>query len=310
MMQPSKIKSEKVPLLTLDEYSRKISLGSNEWPNFRFKNSDLFHVNTMEDYVTHSKLKELPLPPHRKEVFDFIFLSRGTITRNKGLESYVFGKNQFFFLPAYQITTMTDISRDAAGFYCNFKEDIFVKQTFQKDILSRFSFLQFTSDPVLTVDKQSTPYILLLLQRLLDEYRKDVQCDHEFVAATLLSLFLEIQPSEEEVNSKDNAALRIANQYKKLIHERGDYKQKVNHYADMISVSPEHLNRSVKKVFGRTAHQYLDETILLEAKVLLKQSTFNIGEVGFKVGIENPGDFIRFFRSKTGVTPRQYRQKV
>ena len=78
----------------------------------------------------------------------------------------------------------------------------------------------------------------------------------------------------------------------------------------MLAVSPEHLNRSVKSAFGKTAHHYLDEMILLEAKVLLKQSRFNISEIAYKIGKENPGDFIRFFKSKTGITPKQYRANV
>ena len=89
----------------------------------------------------------------------------------------------------------------------------------------------------------------------------------------------------------------------KHIHEN----QKISFYADILAVSPEHLNRSIKSAFGKTAHNYLDEMLLLEAKVLLKQSTFNISEIAYQIGKETPGDFIRFFKSKTGTTPKQSR---
>ena len=99
-------KDIKAPLLNVSNYGIKLSLGSMEWENFHFQAENAFHINRIEDYVRLSKLAELPLPPHRKEVFDFIFLTNGKTVRSKSVESYEFSKNQFFFLPAYQITTM------------------------------------------------------------------------------------------------------------------------------------------------------------------------------------------------------------
>ena len=99
-------KDIKAPLLNVSNYGIKLSLGSMEWKNFHFQAENAFHINRIEDYVRLSKLAELPLPPHSKEVFDIIFLTNGKTVRSKSVESYEFSKNQFFFLPAYQITTM------------------------------------------------------------------------------------------------------------------------------------------------------------------------------------------------------------
>jgi AraC family transcriptional regulator, transcriptional activator of pobA len=310
IMASTKQKMERAPLLNLHEYGIKISKGSMHWANFKFKTNAVFHINTMEDYIKHSKLNELPLPPHRKEVHDLIFLSQGTLTRSKGLESYSLTRNQFFFLPAYQITSITNLSPNAKGFYCHFKEEIFSKSIFQKDILSQFPFFQFTSNCVYSISKSSEPFVVNLFQRLLQEYRKGEQCNLDLVATLFINIFQEIDSPQPSLKIRETAALRVANNYKKLIHERGSNKQKVNYYADKLAISPEYLNRCINKIFGRTAHQYLDEAILLEAKVLLKQSTLNISEVGIRVGIENSGDFVRFFRSKTGLTPKQYRLQV
>jgi AraC-like DNA-binding protein len=150
-----------------------------------------------------------------------------------------------------------------------------------------------------------------LLQRLEQEYRLDEKCNTDFAASALLTLFFEINRFTQPLKNKaDNAALRIANEYKKLLQRHIFEKQKVSSYADMLAVSPEHLNRSVKSAFGKTAHHYLDEMLLLEAKVLLKQSTLNVSEIAYKIGKESPGDFIRFFKSKVGITPKQYRVNV
>jgi AraC-like DNA-binding protein len=289
----------------------EISIGSSAWENFRFKSIQTFHINTIEDYVRLSKRKEFPLPPHRKEVCDLIFLTRGTTRRTKGLDEFEFGKNELFFLPAYQITTMSSMTANAAGFYCHYEPDIFFKKLFQKELLHQFSFLHFTGNPIVKVDQATAGFCVQLLSQLLTEYKRDDQCNMDFVASTLLTLFFVVnryaKPADPLIG---NAAYRIANQYKSLLIKNINDHQKVAYYADQLAVSPEHLNRSVKSAFGKTAHEYLDEMILLEAKVLLRQSSLNVSEIAYKIGKENPGDFIRFFKSKTGLTPKQYRAAV
>ncbi len=305
------MKPEKVPILSVNNYGLKISVGSEQWANFRYKTVDSFHINTIEDYVKLSELKEFPLPPHRKEVYDFIFLTKGSVLRSKGLDEYEFSKNQFFFLPAYQITSMTSMSPDARGFYCHYHTDIFYKKLFQKELLHQFSFMHFTGNPIVQVDNSTSGFALELLSKLHEEYRKDDACDIDFAASMLLSLFFAVKPFAVPVKRIiDNAAYRIATDYKNLLFKHVHEQQKVTFYAERLAVTPEHLNRSVKAAFGKTAHHYLDEMILLEAKVLLKQSTLNVSEIAYKVGKENPGDFIRFFKTKTGITPKQYRNAV
>ncbi len=282
-----------------------------EWENFHYKTGNIFHVNSMEDYVRLSQLKELPLPHHRKEVYDFIFLTKGTIVRSKGLDTFTFSKNTFFFLPASQVTHMQSATWDVSGYYCHFDAGIFYNRLFQKELLQQFSFLHFIGYPLVEADDKTALFALQLLQRLEEEYKRDEHCNTDVAASILLALFFDINRfARQQTATADNAALRIANEYKKLLQQHIFEKQKVSAYADMLAVSPEHLNRSVKAAFGKTAHHYLDETILLEAKVLLKQSSLNISEIAYKIGRENPGDFIRFFKSKTGITPKQYRANI
>ena len=305
------MKAIAAPLLSVDNYGLQISAGSSAWKNFRYKSIHTFHINTIEDYVRLSKRKEFPLPPHRKEVNDLIFLTSGSVLRSKGLDEFEFGKNQVFFLPAYQITTMRSMTANATGFYCHYDPDIFFKKLFQKELLHQFSFLHFTGNPIVKVDQKTASFAVQLFSQLLEEYRKDDECNMDFVASTLLTLFFAVNRFAKPADPlTGNAAYRIANQYKSLLLKYIYEHQKVTYYADQLAVSPEHLNRSVKSAFGKTAHEYLDEMILLEAKVLLRQSSLNVSEIAYKIGKENPGDFIRFFKSKTGLTPKQYRTAV
>jgi AraC family transcriptional regulator, transcriptional activator of pobA len=52
----------------------------------------------------------------------------------------------------------------------------------------------------------------------------------------------------------------------------------------MLSISFDLLNnRSVKTVKGKTAHEILTDMVILEAKVMLRQTDLSIAEITFKL---------------------------
>ena len=79
-------------------------------------------------------------------------------------------------------------------------------------------------------------------------------------------------------------------------------------YAGLLNVSPNHLNKCVKSTTGKSAQDLLSEMVLLEAKVLLRQTSLSVNEIAFRIGKEDSSDFIRFFKSKTNLTPTEYRK--
>jgi AraC family transcriptional regulator, transcriptional activator of pobA len=304
------LKNSHIPILSPDNYSQEIYPDSSKWEDYFYESFNVFHINTLEAYIEKSQLKELPLPPHRKTVYDFIFLTRGKIIRSKDLESIEFSDDSFFFLPASQITTLTSMSRDAQGYFCNFDLDIFNNNFYPKEFIELFPFFHHTANPIVKVDEDATKFILQILKRIEKEYKSE-NCNLDFVASCISTLLHEASRfTEMKSKIKETSATRIAERYRVALSKDIQEKQKISYYADLLSVTPEYLNRCVKSTFGKTSHELLDEMILLEAKVLLKQSSLNISELAFKIGKQNPSDFIRFFKTKTGLTPKEYRKQI
>ena len=147
-----------------------------------------------------------------------------------------------------------------------------------------------------------------MLNRLKSEYDGRTE-KFDIISVYLLALLAEVKRFYGTVfKPSENAAFRITQQYKEALMRSVYKKQKVNEYADLLAVTPNHLNKCVKAVMGKSAHDLLDEMILLKAKALLKQTNLPISDVADKIGKEYLSDFIRFFKSKTGVTPTEYRQ--
>lgn len=265
-----------------------------------------FKVNRIEKFRPYMKF---PLPPHRKPVHDFLFLTNGTVMRSKGIDSYELNANTFFFLPAYQILSNETMSEDVQGFYGHFDVAIFNNKLFQKNILNEFSFLQYSGASVIKIPDDHIPKVYSVLERLEYEFDTGAKCGFDLIGTYLVALFLEIKPFQVSENeNRVSAAVHLTQRYKNTLTEYIYEYQKVSDYARLLSVSPNHLNRSVQNTLGKSAREVMFEILLLEIKVLIKQTPLSISEIAYKFGKKNPSDFIRFFKSKTGMTPIEYRK--
>lgn len=279
-----------------------------EWkmPMADFHN--LFHINRIEDVVTKIKF---PLPPHRKTVFDFFFLTEGHTIRGKGLHRYEFSRNTFFFLPALQISTHEYLSPDAKGVFCHFDADIFTKLFPHTPFNEEFDFWHFSGYPLVEISDSLAGPVLNILNRLLSEYQSNKSLNTNLISAYLLALFTELSLVKKvTVSTSQNAAVRVTERYKNLLSQHIYETPKVTAYASMLAITPDHLNKCVKATLGKTSQELLADMILLEAKVLLKQTSLSISEIAFKFAESNPSDFTRFFKAKTGLTPKEYRQQI
>lgn len=291
-------------------------LNPSEMDNYHLRNKSLqpftnplsqkFHINRIEDYI---KEIDFPLLPHRKTVYDFIFLTQGATLRSKGLDSYTISENIFFFLPPLQITAHKSMDADTKGFYCHFDIDIFNNKMVKPDVLMEFPFLQFVGNPIVHIPQDAVASIVAIFHRIEQEYLNQQADTLHLISLYLLTLFFEInrfaKPSEK---TYENAAFRITQQYKNSLIQHIYTYQSVAAHADLLTISPNHLNKCVKASTGKSANELLEDMILLESKVLLKQTDLSISQIAYKVGKQTPTNFSRFFKIKMGVTPSEYRQ--
>jgi AraC family transcriptional regulator, transcriptional activator of pobA len=270
---------------------------------------EYFHINRVEDYF---RMIDFPLPsdlqPRRMTVYNFFFLTKGLSSRSSGLDTYEFGENTFFFVPAHQITTHKFIRQDVEGFYCHFNIELLTDKENYRNLFNEYPFLAFSGYPLVTIDEQTKQFVLPLLERLLHEYKADKNCQFDILKTYLFTLFTELKPFvEKSIPTATNAATIITEQYKKALSQHIYEKNKITDYAKLLAISSNHLNKCVKKTIGKSAHDLLDEMLLLEAKVLLKQTNLNISEIAFKIGKNEISDFARFFKAQTGIRPSEYR---
>lgn len=81
----------------------------------------------------------------------------------------------------------------------------------------------------------------------------------------------------------------------------------VKYLADQLHLSPNYLSDLLKRETGMNAQDRIHYHLIEEAKNSLLSSNKSVGELAFSLGFEYPQYFSRLFKSKTGMTPLEYR---
>ncbi|MAX80038.1 MAG: AraC family transcriptional regulator [Crocinitomicaceae bacterium] len=279
------------------------------FPNYVSNNKHrFFHINQLKDV---NNKEDFTLPPHRKTFFDFIYITKGSTIRTKGLNAYEFGAGNIFFLPPHQITEHTKMSPDLEGYFCHFNQAIF--EHLPSNYLSEnYAFFKLQANPLVHLPKEKQAIVEHILSRMTTVYNEDSpSTNKKLFSAYLISLFEEVKMHYQTDNYNSNkSCFEITERYKYLLSKNIYKFQDVASFADLLHISPNYLNKCVKKSTNKTSHDLLHEMLILEAKTLIKYSNFQIHEIANKLCNQSPSNFARFFKKHTGMTPKEYASKA
>src|SRR5690554_5748418 len=76
--------------------------------------------------------------------------------------------------------------------------------------------------------------------------------------------------------------------------------------ADEVGINLNNLQQGFKQVYGDTAYGFLFDYKMEYARKLLDSGTYNVNEVGSKIGYSTASHFIAAFKKKFGTTPKKY----
>ncbi len=77
--------------------------------------------------------------------------------------------------------------------------------------------------------------------------------------------------------------------------------------AEAAELSPHHLLRLFKRVYGETPHQLVTKKRLEHARFLLEHTDRSVTDICFDIGFESLGSFSTLFKTQLGVSPAYYR---
>ncbi|WP_420147823.1 AraC family transcriptional regulator [Spirosoma sp.] len=256
------------------------------------------------------RLIKLPVPPIRSTNHTLIYLTDGEAVMTIGSDTYTIFKDECLVVPAGQVFSFTNVDLNQ-GYLCNFHNDIIIGKFGKAELLKDFEFLRVWGNPRIRLGEQTSGFVLPLFKRLLLEYTENGLTNLDIVQPYFIALLSEINRVYKPMSiSPQTNAVMITNQFKELLFSNLRTHHRVTDYASLLNITPNHLNKSVRTITSKSPTKWIDEAIVLEAKVLLHQSTLSISNVAAEVGIFDASYFSRLFKKYEGITPLAFRQMI
>lgn len=173
--------------------------------------------------------------------------------------------------------------------------------------------LSMLEKPCMQLNDKDFQLIDNLIRYIINLLQMDVSYKKEAVLSALSSLFYILigawtsDSNTKQDNELSNRSKVIFDKFMRLVMEYHTQYRNVGFYADQLCLTPKYLSKLIKNATGRSAPEWIDSYVILEAKNLLKYSGTTIKEIVFKLNFPNQSVFYKFFKAHTGMTPTEYR---
>lgn len=115
---------------------------------------------------------------------------------------------------------------------------------------------------------------------------------------------------DTECNTEIKSARKeelLHNFFRLMMNHRKEVRN-VAFYADKLFVTPKYLSSTLKKATGKTANEWINESVIIEAKSMLKRSKMTVLQISEELNFPNASFFGRYFKQYAGMTPIEYRE--
>ncbi len=134
----------------------------------------------------------------------------------------------------------------------------------------------------------------------------------DLVKALLLAMFYDMsnviwRVEQQGAKSQTRADVIFAN-FIRLLEQHFRQERRVSWYAEQLCITPKYLSEIVKQVSKRTPNEWIDNYVILEIRVLLKNSTKSIKEIAEELQFPNQSFLGKYFKEHIGVSPSLYRK--
>ena len=135
---------------------------------------------------------------------------------------------------------------------------------------------------------------------------------HEIIRTLFTTAFYiitEINQREQPGGIKQGRCEVLFDEFMSLLQQYNKRERNVSFYAKQLNITPKYLSSVVKEVSGKTAARWIDESVILEAKALLKYSGMSIQEIAYHLNFSTQSFFGKYFKQHTGYSPSRFKRK-
>lgn len=266
-------------------------------------------INNDKDYF-YVQAKDHPYisEPYRAESYAIEFLRKGSIVMQTRLKKVVVHAPAIITLGPSVIRSFAKDSDEILIDIIFFKPQFFLHNQANVFFLSQYEFFDNSEMHVFNLEKKNKlkfEQIFSLLRQSLDNnsnHQPSILRGYLYILIYELDFIKQTILTETTQNS-------LFEKFKEILFNDFLNQRSVQYYADALNVTRKYLSEVIKNNSGKTASDWIEDIVVLEAKVLLQNKDLTINQISDILNFQNQSSFGRFFKKATEISPLEYRRK-
>lgn len=300
VQQPYRIK-------TIKEYHKILGVGNPEHP--------MISVIDLAEITPYKSEESV------KVIFDFYIISlkkvdSGDVQYGYGQQKYDFDNGILFFIAPNQVFSFkADEDFKSSGSMLLIHPDFLWGSALAKTI-KKYEFFNYAVNEALFVSEKEELVLNSFIKNIEQEYHSHIDKFSEAIIISQIESFLNYSDRfyMRQFLTRKISGNQILDKLEKILD---DYfaddniidkgLPTVQYVAGLLNCSPNYLSGVLKTLTGQNTQQHIHEKIIEKAKEKLSTTTLTIGEIAFELGFEYPQSFSKLFKSKTNLSPGEFR---
>jgi len=248
-----------------------------------------------------------------------ISLKRGVSKMFYGQQQYDFDEGVLYFMAPNQVLRVNNNPNDAlqrSGWLLLIHPD-FLWNTPLATKIKRYEFFDYAVNEALFLSEKEEDILNNIIQNIRQEYHTNIDKFSQDIIISQIETLLNYSERfyQRQFITRKITNHQILDRLEKLL---GDYFNNqdlvsrglptVKFIAESLHVTPGYLSSVLKVLTGQSTQQHIHDKLIEKAKEKLSTTDLSVGEIAYELGFEHPQSFSKLFKTKTNLSPLEFRQ--
>lgn len=183
--------------------------------------------------------------------------------------------------------------------------------------IRQYGFFSYSANEALHLSDQEKAVILSIFDIMNDELRSRIDEFSQDVMISQIELLLNYANRfyKRQFITRKGSGNNLLQKLEEVLDEYFGLEKSVDQgiptvqfLSDNLNISPSYLSDMLRSLTGQSAQQHIHQRLIEKAKEKLSTTSLTVSEVAYELGFEHPQSFSKLFKTKTSLSPLEFRR--
>jgi len=235
-----------------------------------------------------------------------------------GQQIYDFDEGLMSFIAPGQVLRIErdpDLQNSGSGYLLQIHPDFLWGSHLAQNI-KKYSFFDYSIHEALFLSSKEETIILNIFENIRQEYHANIDSFSQGLIIAQIELLIKYCERfyNRQFITRKISSHQILTKVENFLNSyfsdasRPEGLLSVKKVADAMNVSSDYLSSMLKQLTGKNVKEHIHQKMIEKAKEKLSTTTLSVSEIAYELGFEHPQSFSKLFKSKTNVSPMEFRR--